>query len=207
MHEPVEEIVGENRNESQARYPTHTWNKPSYLSEYIVDDISYTVDYCNEIANMPEIPTNYQQAVKSPVAEKWQKAMHDEVNALEDNDTYELVPPPKDRQVVGGKWVYAIKTDQKGDKTHKAQYVAKGYSQVAEIDYHKTFSPTTRMSSIRALIQCAVQNDMGIHQMDVKTAYLNAPIDCKHYMEQPEGFEKRGKNRGKLMCKLNKSLY
>ncbi len=48
---------------------------------------------------------------------------------------------------------------------------------------------------------------MIIHQMDVKTAYLNAPIDCELYMEQPEGFEKRGKKGEKLVCKLNKSYH
>ena len=56
-------------------------------------------------------------------------------------------------------------------------------------------------------MQRAVQNDMITHQMDVKTAYLNAPIDCDIYMEQPEGFEKVGKNGEKLVSKLKKSLY
>ena len=53
-------------------------------------------------------------------------------------------------------------------------------------------------------MQRAVQNDMITHQMDVKTAYLNAPIDCDIYMEQPEGFEKVGKNGEKLVSKLKK---
>ena len=73
VHEPVKGIVEENRNESRARCPTRTRNKPSYLSEYIVDDVthvSYTVDNCYKIVNMPDIPTNYQQAEKSPEASK-----------------------------------------------------------------------------------------------------------------------------------------
>lgn len=57
------------------------------------------------------------------------------------------------------------------------------------------------------LMQHAVQNNMITHQMDVKTAYLNAPIDCDIYMEQPKGFEEVGKNGEKLVCKLKKSLY
>ena len=89
----------------------------------------------------------------------------------------------------------------------KARYVAKGYSQIPEIDYQETFALTARISSIRTLLQRVVQNDMIIHQMDVKTAYLNAPIDCELYMEQPEGFEEHGENGEKLICKLNKSLY
>ena len=63
------------------------------------------------------------------------------------------------------------------------------------------------MSSVRMLLQKAVQNDMITHQMDVKTAYLNAPIDCDIYMEQPKGFKTQGANGEKLVCKLKKSLY
>jgi hypothetical protein len=57
------------------------------------------------------------------------------------------------------------------------------------------------------LMQSAVQENFVVHQMDVKTAYLNAPIDCEIYMQQPEGFKKLGKNGQKLVCKLKKSLY
>ena len=46
-----------------------------------------------------------------------------------------------------------------------------------------------------------------MHQMDVKTAYLHAPIDCEIYMEQPQGFEKESETGGKMVCKLQKSLY
>lgn len=116
--------------------------------------------------------------------------MKDEMEALEDNATYDLVPPPEGRQIMGGKWVYAVKTGPSGEETHKACYVAKGYSQIPEVDYQETFAPTTRMSSVRALMQLGVQNDMIIHQMDVKTAYLNAPINCDIYMEQPNRFKK-----------------
>ncbi len=85
--------------------------------------------------------------------------------------------------------------------------MAKGYSQLADIDYQETFSPTARITSVRTLLQLAVQEDMIVHQMDVKTAYLNAPIDCEIFMEQPEGFVKTGENGEKLVCKLKKSLY
>ena len=57
------------------------------------------------------------------------------------------------------------------------------------------------------LMQLAVQEGMVVHQMDIKTAYLNAPIDCELYMEQPEGYESKGPNGEKLVCKLRKSLY
>ena len=74
--------------------------------------------------------------------------------------------------------------------------LAKGYSQIVDIDFQKTFAHTTRMSSVRMLLEKAVQNDMISHQMDVKAAYLNVPTDCDiHvYMKQPKGFKMQGTN-------------
>ena len=77
---------------------------------------------------------------------------------------------PSARRSSGGKWVYAVKLGPKGEEKYKAHFVAKGYSQVPGIDYHKTFSPTARISSVRMLMQLAVQEGMVVHQMDVKTA-------------------------------------
>ena len=94
---------------------------------------------------------------------------------------------------MGGKWVYTVKTGPKKAETFKASYVAKGYSQVPGIDYHETFSSTARTSSILVLLQHAVQNDMFVHQMDIKTAYLNAPINCEIFMEQPRDMKRQAK--------------
>ena len=63
------------------------------------------------------------------------------------------------------------------------------------------------MTSIRTLMQMAAQYDLKLHQMDVNMAYLNAPIDCEVYIEQPEGFEVKSETGEKLVGKLNKSLY
>ena len=76
------------------------------------------------------------------------------------------------------------------------------------VDYHDTFAPTARITSVRTLMQIAVQHDLVVHQLDVKTAYLNAPIDCEIFVDQPEGFEIKSSLPGKkLVCRLNKSLY
>ena len=82
---------------------------------------------------------------------------------------------------------------------YKARYVARGFSRVSGINYYETFSPTARLTSIRVLMQIAVQHGLLLHQMDVKTSYLNANIDCEIYIEQPQGFQK-GENR---VCYLN----
>ena len=79
--------------------------------------------------------------------------------------------------------VYAIKIDPNGKEQYKARYVAKGYSQISCVDFGETFSPTARISSIRILMQFAIENDLRVHQMDVKAANLNAAIDVDLYVD------------------------
>ena len=74
------------------------------------------------------------------------------------------------------------------------------------VDYQETFSPTARVTSVRMLMQLAVEK-FHVQQMDVKAAYLHADIDCEVYVEQPEGYEKMSENGEKLVYKLKKSLY
>ena len=81
--------------------------------------------------------------------------------------------------------------------------MAKGYSQVKGVDDRDTFAPTANFTSVRVLMQLAAQHDLILHQMDVKTAYLNAPIDCETFIEQPEGFVVDSGCEKKLVCKLH----
>ncbi|CAB4035581.1 Retrovirus-related Pol poly from transposon TNT 1-94, partial [Paramuricea clavata] len=188
----------------------HERKPPSYLSDYIknvqigTDQVSGDVDYCYKVSGFPE---TYQEAIESPHAELWKAAMREEMNSLNENNTFTLTALPEGRQTVGGRWVYTIKESPSMAKRYKARYVAKGYSQIKDIDYHETFAPTANLTTIRALMQIAAKQDLILHQMDVKTAYLNAPIDCEIYIEQAEGFETPSNSGEKLVYKLNKSLY
>ena len=83
--------------------------------------------------------------------------------------------------------------------------VAKGYRQKHGLDFFDTYSPVTRITSIRLLIAIAALHNMEIHQMDVKTAFLNGDLDEEIYMEQPKGFVAKGQEH--KVCKLVKSLY
>ena len=152
------------------------------------------------------IPNSYTEATRCNEANLWQEAMDERMRAMGENKTWTLSPLPEGRTAVGGKWVFNKKQNSNGDPIYKARYVAKGFSQKADIDYHETFSPTAHMTSIRLLQQMSVDYDFPVHQMDVKSAYLNAPIDCEIYVCQPKGYEKYGENNEKLYCKLNKSL-
>lgn len=194
--------------ESTETKPKRTHRRPKYLDDYCLendnDNLCMITNYCYN-ANYDEVPKTYFDAITRNDKNEWNNAMVREINALVENDTYEVVPLPENRKIIKGRWVYAIKSDKNGNKTYKARYVAKGFTQEEGIDYSETFSPTTRMSSIRTLSQIAVQHDLEIHQMDVKAAYLNAPIDCELFVEQPLGFEEKDKD--KYVLKLKKSLY
>ena len=190
------------------RYPSRQCKRPEYLEDFVVgeeiDDVDSTNYFCYTLS---DVPKTYYEAITSKNAGLWHNAMEDEMTALSENDTFELVPLPEGRKPVGGRWVYSIKFDKDGNERFKARFVAKGYSQLPGIDFHETFSPTARITSIRVLMQIAIQYDLVIHQMDVKTAFLNAPIDCELYVEQPEGFVEGNENDEKLVGKLKKSLY
>jgi len=97
-----------------------------------------------------------------------------------------------------------LKFDGTLDK-YKARLVAKGFTQLKDIDYFDTFAPIARMTSIRLLISLAAIHSLIIHQMDVKTAFLNEDLDEEVYMKQPERFVIPGQEH--KVCKLLKSLY
>lgn len=88
---------------------------------------------------------------------------------------------------------------------HRARLVAKGFLQTAGIDYEETFAPLARLDSLRLLLALAARFDLEVHQIDIKSAYLNGNLDEELYMDQPEGFTVQGKE-GKV-CKLSQAIY
>jgi hypothetical protein len=73
------------------------------------------------------------------------------------------------------------------------------------VDYEESFSPVARYTSIMAVISITSDMRWRIHQMDVKTTFLNRVIEEEVYIEQLQGFEERG--RDSHVCKLKKELY
>jgi hypothetical protein len=91
---------------------------------------------------------------------------------------------PAGRKAVKSKWVIKHKADGR----FRARLVAKGFTQIPGLDYDETFSPVARFESLRLLLVLAALEDWEVHQLDVKSAFLNGVLDEEIYMEQPQGF-------------------
>ncbi|GJU79074.1 retrotransposon protein, putative, ty1-copia subclass [Tanacetum coccineum] len=129
-----------------------------------------------------------------------------EYDALMKNRTWSLVPRDSNTNVVDGKWVYRLKRDKNGVITrYKARFVAKGFRQQPGIDFHETFSPVVKSTTIRAVLSLAVTNDWPLRQLDIQNAFLHGNLKEKVYMKQPPGFI--DPQRPNHVCLLHKSLY
>ena len=149
-------------------------------------------------------PSSYQEAMNSSKSDQWRKAIEEELDSLEKNHTWELVNLPEGKNVVGSRWVFKEKRGANGEiNRHKARLVAQGYSQKQGIDFDDTFAPVAKYNSIRTVLAVANELNLNVHQMDVKTAFLNGDLDTEIYMKQPEGFV----NDPSKVCKLRKGIY
>jgi hypothetical protein len=138
----------------------------------------------------------------------WQDAMTEEYQPIMKNDVWDIVPRPEGKSVVTSKCIYKIKNEVDGSvEKYKARFVARGFSQVEGIDYEETFAPVARYTTICTIIALATSMGwtVGLHQIDVKTTFLNGEIEEKIYIEQPDGFVTHEKESH--VCRLKKALY
>ncbi|XP_073016671.1 uncharacterized protein [Primulina eburnea] len=148
------------------------------------------------------IPRNIQEALESP---EWKKAVHEELGALEKNQTWVLEELPVGKSTVGCKWVFTPKFNaERILERYKARLVAKGFTQTYGIDYSETFAPVAMMNTVQVLLSIAVNLDWPLQQLDVKNAFLNGMLEEEVFMDPPPGFEG---TCGKKVCRLKKALY
>ncbi|GJX36181.1 zinc finger, CCHC-type containing protein [Tanacetum coccineum] len=174
-----------------------------YLVEGSRDQVGSQYSYCYSIE---EDPRTYDEAMQSRDATFWKEAIDDEIGSIMENNTWVLSDLPPRCKTLGCKWIFKrkMKVDGTIDK-FKARLVIQGFRQKEGIDYFDTYAPVARITTIRLLLALAVVHNLVIHQMDVKTTFLNGDLDEEVYMKQPEGFVMSG-NKHKV-CKLVKSLY
>ena len=129
-------------------------------------------------------PSSFEEAVQQPV---WVDAMVEEYDSIVHNNVWDVVLRPENKSVVSSHWLYKAKKAVDGSvEKHKARFVACGFSQVEGIDYDETFAPIAMYSSIRSMLVLSAQMGWKIHQMDVKTTFLNGKIEEEVYIEQPK---------------------
>ena len=148
-------------------------------------------------------PTTFQEAAKHL---RWKEAMDAEISSIEKNQTWSLVTLPDGAKAIGVKWIYKTKFNELGEvNKFKARLVMKGYAQEYGIDYTEVFAPVARMDTVRMIIAMAAQRGWGIHQLDVKSAFLHGELKEDVFVEQPQGYEVTGKEH--MVYKLHKALY
>jgi histone deacetylase 1/2 len=132
--------------------------------------------------------------------------MDEEFRALQNNQTWRLVPPRVGTNVIDCRWVYKVKRKVDGSVDHyKDHLVAKGFKQRYGIDYEDTFSPVVKIATVRLVLAIAVSRGWSLRQLDVKNAFLHGVPEEEVYMRQPPGYEDRGKLN--YVCRLDKALY
>ena len=189
-----ETFMNEVRNigERRARRPPNRFDDECYLANDITADI-------NE-------PINIDEAFSGEHSKEWKQATDSEFKSLIENDTWELVPMPEGKNIVGNKWVFKVKRDENGDvQRYKARLVAQGYSQTEGVDYNEVYSPVVRNTTIRSLLALSNAKNWEVHQMDVRTAFLQGNLEEEVYMRQPDGYV--NEEYPDYVCKLKKSIY
>nr|KYP66838.1 Retrovirus-related Pol polyprotein from transposon TNT 1-94 [Cajanus cajan] len=187
--------------------PTRNKNFPSRLSDYQVypdNAISVDGDLVQHLALMADVePISLDEAITS---KEWRSAMEEELRSIEKNHTWEMVELPQNKTPIDVKWVFKIKLKPDGSVAkHKARLVAKGFMQREGIDYSEVFAPVARLETVRLIVALASWRNWKLWQLDVKSAFLNGPLDEDVFIVQPPGFISKG-NEQKVL-KLRKALY
>jgi hypothetical protein len=166
---PASRIIGE-MNERTTR--SRVWNNShfahaAFVSTFDPKDIGHTLSNHN-----------------------WVNSMHEELEYFERNQVWELVDPPPGCKPIGTKWVWKTKEGEKGEVVrNKSRLVAQGFSQKEGIDCEETFAPVARLEAIRILLAFFVAKGFKLHQMDVKSAFLNGVLEEEVYVRQPPGVQ------------------
>jgi hypothetical protein len=204
-------IIG-SRTETAEKRSTRA-RKPA--NPFAIDGISYSLfatlgilaiekGYDFALTAALDEPVTYKQAIESADRDAWLHAINDELMSHDKNHTWDIVERNDGMNVIGSKWVFKIKRDVNGKPVrHKARLVAKGYNQQHGVDYDETFSPVIKAQTLRILIALSLHTDNIIEQLDVKTAFLNAYVKERIYVESPDGMN----INKRFVLMLQRALY
>ena len=164
-----------NIDETRTRRPPNRFDDECYLANDITADIKE--------------PINIDEAFSGEHSKEWKQATDSEFKPLIENDKWELVPMSEGKNIVGNKWVLKVKRDENSDvQRYNAGLVAQGYCQTEVIDYNKVYSPVVWNTAIRSFLALSNTKNWKVHQMDVRTAFLQGNLEKEVYMGQPNGY-------------------
>ena len=148
------------------------------------------------------IPSCYKQAIEHKC---WKIAMQAELQALEENHTWDIAPCPPTVTPIRSKWVFSIKLHSDGSlDRYKARLVALGNKHEYGVDYEETFAPVAKMTTVRTILAIAASQSWRLHQMDVKNGFLHGDLQEEIYMKLPSDMTTSSPHD---VCKLKRSLY
>ncbi|KAK1564465.1 hypothetical protein Q3G72_003838 [Acer saccharum] len=187
------------------------WVRKLHDKEDIIGEVNEGVRTRRQLANLISYTCYTSQIEPKKVDEAlndefWVLAMQEELNQFKRNEVWTLVPKPKTTNVIGTKWIFRNKSDEDGNIVrNKARLVAQGYSQIEGIDFEETFTPVALLESIRLLLSISCVHKFKLHQMDVKSAFLNGFLQEEVFVEQPKGFVDA--HHPNHVYRLKKALY
>ncbi|MBW0531890.1 hypothetical protein O181_071605, partial [Austropuccinia psidii MF-1] len=150
-------------------------------------------------------PLSYKEAIEYEQKIQWEVEMKQVLDILEDMKVWQEVPSQGITNVLGSQWVYALKTNEAGEIVRfKARAVVQGHRQIKGINFEENFAPTPTFQSLRGLLEIASAYKWHAATFEVKTAYMNSPLEEEVYIRPPPGKVLRVATN---VLKLKKELY
>ena len=154
------------------------------------------------IESNDNLPRNFNEAMRSPERNSWLNAMSVEAQRLGQMGVFTRIKRNLNIKTVKTNWIYSMKSKD-SDLIHKARLVCRG-DQQSPSDYNETFAPSLPMVTIRYLLSIALKYDLYVSTLDIKSAYLYAPLNENIFIEIPDGIDD---DREHYVYQVNYSLY
>ena len=168
-------------------------------------------------AQAASTPATFVEATSSRHINNWLPSMKAELEAIEENDTFEVNPVvPSGVKVVDSKWIYKTKLQADGTvASYKSRIVAKGFSQIEGLNYSNTYAPVSSSSSFRMVTCIAAHRQLRLNHVDAKSAFTNAAGTEEIFMKLPAGITlvngslcvEPNCSGKRIIVRLRKSLY